>query len=111
MTNNITLLGDMQVFGRIRLVFADVSRPVGLYMVVAGLLAAGLATSLALAGVTLGPLAAIVPLAIVAAVSEWRGRIELRGSHTGEFMASISMFPSLFAAVLFGPLAGMAVFG
>jgi putative nucleotidyltransferase with HDIG domain len=117
MTNNITLLGDTQVFlgdtqvfRRIRLAFADVGRPVGIYMAVAGLLAAGLAASLALAGGTLGPVAAVVPLAIVAAVSEWRGRIVL-GGHRTDLMVSISLFPSVFAAVLFGPLAGMVVFG
>ena len=43
----------------------------------------------------------------MAALSEWRGQIELRGGLT----VSISLFPSIFAAVLFGPLAGMVVFG
>src|SRR5207245_133250 len=108
--NDITLLGDTQVPRRIRLVFADVSRPVGMYMAVAGVLSAGLAAVLAVSGVSLGPVAAVVPLALVAAVTEWRGRIDLRG-HRTDLMVSISLFPSVFAAVLFGPLAGMAVFG
>jgi putative nucleotidyltransferase with HDIG domain len=109
-TNHITHLGDAQVFRRVRLGFADVSRPVAIYMAAAGVVSAGVATGLAVAGVGLGPVAAVVPLAIVAAVSEWRGRIDLRRNRT-DLTVSISLFPSVFAAVLFGPLAGMAVFG
>ena len=110
MTNDITLLGDVQVIRRIRLSFADVSRPLAIYMAVVGVLSVGLAAALALEGVSAGPVAAVVPLALVAAVTEWRGRIDLRGHRTDLFV-SISLFPSLFAAVLFGPLAGMAVYG
>jgi len=110
MTNDITLLGDVQVIRRIRLSFADVSRPLATYMAVVGVLSVGLAAALALEGVSAGPVAAVVPLALVAAVTEWRGRIDLRGHRTDLFV-SISLFPSLFAAVLFGPLAGMAVYG
>src|SRR5206468_4305430 len=62
---------------------------------------------LALSGLGLGSIPAVIGLALVAAVSEWRGTITLRGNLT----VSISLFPSVFAAVLFGPLAGMAVFG
>jgi putative nucleotidyltransferase with HDIG domain len=109
-TNHITLSGDAQVFHRARLVFADVRRPVAIYMAVAGLSAAGLAAVLAIKGVSLGPVAAVGPLAVVAAITEWRGRIDLRGQRT-DLTVSISLFPSVFAAVLFGPLAGMAVFG
>jgi putative nucleotidyltransferase with HDIG domain len=110
MTNHITLLGDAQLFRRIRLVFADVSRPVAIYVAVAGFVSTGLAAALAVGGVRLGPVAAVVPLAIVAAVTEWRGRIDLRVPRA-DLWVSISLFPSVFAAVLFGPLAGMAVFG
>ena len=110
MTNHITHLGDTQVLRRARLGFADVSRPVGIYMAVAGVVSVAVAAGLAVAGVTIGPVAAVVPLAIVAAVSEWRGRIDLR-RHRTDLTVSISLFPSVFAAVLFGPLAGMAVFG
>ena len=110
MTEHITHLGDAQVLRRVRLGFADVSRPVGIYMAVAGVVSAAVAAGLAVTGVGIGPVAAVVPLAIVAAVSEWRGRIDLR-RHRTDLTVSISLFPSVFAAVLFGPLAGMAVFG
>ena len=52
-----------------------------------------------------GSVPAVLGLAAVAAVGE-RGRITLRGRLT----VSISLLPALFAAVLFGPLAGMLVF-
>ncbi len=107
MTNHITLSGYTQVFRRFRLGLADLSRPVAVYLVGAATLAVWLATTLAVSGVSLGPAAAVVPLAIMAALTEWRGQIRLRGGLT----VSISLFPSIFAAVLFGPLAGMAVFG
>ena len=54
----------------------------------------------------LGNPAAVVGLAIVAAYGE-RGRIRLRGN----LDVSISLLPAIFAAVLFGPLAAMVVFG
>jgi putative nucleotidyltransferase with HDIG domain len=99
-------LGDTQVFRRIRLEFVDLSRPVATYLVIAGIAAIGTAVSLMATGVTLGSAQAVVALAVVAAASE-RGRIALRGG----LKVSISLFPSVFAAVLFGPLAAMAVFG
>lgn len=79
-------------------------------MVAAGVATVGLATALAAVGFRLGPVVAIGPLAVVAAISEWRGRIDLR-RHRTDLTVSISLFPSVFAAVLFGPLAGMVVFG
>ena len=96
----------MQVFGRIRREFQDVSRPVAVYLAVTGSVACGTAAALLVAGVKAGPPAAVASLALIAAVSEWRGRIALKENLT----VSISMFPSVFAAVLFGPLAGMIVF-
>jgi putative nucleotidyltransferase with HDIG domain len=106
-TNHITLLGYTQVFRRARLGLADLSRPVAVYLAGAAALSASLAAALAISGVGLGPVAAVGPLAVMAALTEWRGQIRLRGGLT----VSISLFPSIFAAVLFGPLAGMAVFG
>jgi putative nucleotidyltransferase with HDIG domain len=103
----ITLLGDTQVFRRIVGEFADLSRPVAIYLVVVGAAAALVATALVLAGVGTGAPAALISLALIAAVTEWRGRIALRGK---TLTVSISLFPSVFAAVLFGPLAGMVVF-
>jgi hypothetical protein len=49
---------------------------------------------------------AVLALAVVAAYGE-RGRIKLRG----DFNVSISLLPAIFAAVLFGPVAAMVVFG
>ena len=95
----------MQVFRRIRLEFVDLSRPVAVYMVVAGVAATATAFLMASAGVGLGAPEAVVALAVIAAASE-RGRIALRGT----MKVSISLFPSVYAAVLFGPLAGMVVF-
>src|SRR5262249_33776921 len=68
--------------------------------------AGAFASLLVATGVGLGSPVAVLSLAVIAAISEWRGRIALRGSLT----VSISLFPSVFAAVLFGPLAAMVVF-
>jgi putative nucleotidyltransferase with HDIG domain len=67
-------------------------------------LATGLAMISVRAGYTVGDLWAVVVLAVVAAVSE-KQRVTI-GKDTE---ASISLIPILFAAVLFGPLAGMIV--
>jgi putative nucleotidyltransferase with HDIG domain len=100
-------LGDTQVFGRIRVEFADLSRPVAIYLVAVAAAAASIAIALVLSGVGFGAPAAVISLAAIAAITEWRGVIALRGK---VLTVSISLFPSVFAAVLFGPLAGMAVY-
>jgi putative nucleotidyltransferase with HDIG domain len=97
----------MQLFLRIRAIFVDLSGAMCIYMAVAAAAVGALAAALVLTGVGVGEPFAVAALATVAALSE-RGRIALRGSH---LQVSISLFPSVFAAVLFGPLAGMAVFG
>lgn len=97
----------MQVFWRIRDEFAGLTPKVAVYLSASGVAAMSTAALLAWGGLGVGPLPAVVGLATVAALSEWRGTITLRGNLT----VSISLFPSVFAAVLFGPLAGMAVFG
>jgi putative nucleotidyltransferase with HDIG domain len=56
------------------------------------------------AGFGLGPVWAIVLLALVAAIAE-RGLVQV----TKTTVASISVLPTLFAAVLFGAVAGMLV--
>ena len=104
--NFITLLGDPQVFSRIATMFRELSLAVRLYLLGVAVAAAMLAAGLVLGGVSPGPGVAVVGLALIAAVAEWRGRIDLRGDMT----VSVSLFPSIFAAVLFGPLAGMIVF-
>jgi putative nucleotidyltransferase with HDIG domain len=96
----------MQVFRKIRAEFVDLSRPVGVYLAGVAGLTAVVAAGLVALGVNAGSPVAVVSLALVAAVSEWRGRITLRSNMT----VSISLFPAVFAAVLFGPLAAMAVF-
>lgn len=78
---------------------------VWVFLAVVSLLAIGIALVLLGYGVGFGSPFAVIALAVIALVSE-RGRIALRT----DLNVSISLFPSLFAAVLFGPLAGMAVF-
>lgn len=112
--NFIPLLGDSQVFRiaqrdfrAVLREFGDVSAPVAIY--IAAVVGATLVTAMALvaSGASFGPPAAIVGLALIAWIGEWRGVIMLRGSR---FTVSISLFPAVFAAVLFGPLAGMVVY-
>jgi putative nucleotidyltransferase with HDIG domain len=100
-------LGDAQVFRRIRAGFEDVTPPVAAYLVAVALGAVLIAGALIAGGVGLGSPTSVAALAVIAAISEWRGRIALRGHR---FTVSVSLFPSIFAAVLFGPLAGMVVF-
>lgn len=104
--NPITLLGDPQVLRRVRADFRDVTGVVALYISAVAVASTATAIGLILGGIGFGPPAAVAGLMLIAGISEWRGRIRLRGHLT----VSISLFPSVFAAVLFGPLAGMAVF-
>src|SRR5881397_2778093 len=62
------------------------------------------ATLLVLRDISLGDPWAVAALCVIAAVSE-RGLVRL----TSTTSQSISILPTLFAAVLFGPLAGMLV--
>jgi putative nucleotidyltransferase with HDIG domain len=80
---------------------------VAIYLVAVAATAASIAIALVLSGVGFGAPAAVISLAAIAAITEWRGVIALRGK---VLTVSISLFPSVFAAVLFGPLAGMAVY-
>src|SRR3954447_19698702 len=63
-----------------------------------------IAAGLAIAGCDLGDPWAVAALCVIAAVSE-RGLVRL----TSTTSQSISILPTLFAAVLFGPLVGMVV--
>lgn len=76
------------------------------YMGVMALLAVAFAAGLITSGWTLGSPVAVAALIVIALISE-RGPVRLRGG----LHISISLFPSIFAATLLGPLAGMAVFG
>jgi putative nucleotidyltransferase with HDIG domain len=69
-----------------------------------GLAALLTAVGLLASGFGLGAVWAVVLLALVGAVAE-RGQVHL----TKTTVASISVLPTLFAAVLFGPIAGMVV--
>ena len=97
----------MQGFSNFRRELRDLSPSVVAFMAITAAATAGTATALVYFGEGVGSPVAVAALAIIAAISEWRGRIALRGNLT----VSISLFPSVFAAVLFGPLAGMIVFG
>ncbi len=100
-------MGDTQIFAKIRAELSDISGVVAIYIVAVLSAAAAIASGLVVAGQTPGPIAPVAALAAIAAIGEWRGRIAVRAGVT----VSISLFPSVFAAVLFGPLAGMIVFG
>lgn len=77
------------------------------YLVAVAATALSIAVALVLSGVKFGAPGAVISLAAIAAITEWRGVIALRGK---VLTVSISLFPSVFAAVLFGPLAGMVVY-
>lgn len=83
---------------------AAVSKPLLLWIATLGLLAIGLALAFSISGWRLGNIFTIAVLVTVAAVAE-RGRVRLtRGTES-----SISLVPTLFGAVLFGPLASMLI--
>lgn len=96
----------MQVSDRFSQATADLTAPVAAYVAVVSLAAASVAAALAKAGTTGVNWPAVIALAVVAAVAE-RGGIALRG----KLNVSISLLPAVFAAVLFGPLPAMIVFG
>ena len=104
--NSITLLGDTQVFRRIRLGFAGVTPRVGLFIAALHAIAWTTVAMLLVYGHGLNSPIAVVGLAIVATYGE-RGHVTLRK----DVNVSISLLPAIFAAVLFGPLAGMVVYG
>ena len=94
------------MFPRIRAAVEDLTAPVAAYMAVVLVAAAITAMVLVLAGVGVGSWLGAAALATIAVLVE-RGRIRLRAN----LDVSISLLPATFAAVLYGPLAGMIVFG
>jgi len=122
----MTLSGDMSISARFTRVISDLSVPVAAYICVVVLAAAATLAGLVSAGQGVGSWPGVVGLAVVAALGE-RGRITLQlrtgrrpadranvsesRSWRGRLTVSISLLPAIFAAVLYGPLAGMAVFG
>ncbi len=96
----------MSIFARIQQLAQDLTPATAAYMGSLALVAASVLGGLLLAGAPLGNWPAVLALAAVAALSEG-GRIKVRG----ELRISISLLPAVFAAVLYGPVAAMAVFG
>ena len=93
--------------------FRDVGGPMAAYLLAVALATVGIAAALLALGNRPGPWVATLSLAATAAIAEWRSRIALRGrvnALSGKLTVSISVFPAIFAAVLFGPLAAMIVF-
>jgi len=108
--NSITLLGDTQVVRRVRGIFAGLTPQLIAWVFALDLTAIGVSAVLVLTGWGLGNPYAVVGLALVAWYGE-RGHITLRATVRGPFTVSISLLPAIAAAVLFGPLAAMTVFG
>src|SRR6059058_1602414 len=103
--NPITLLGDTQVFRRLGSRLGASPRVLA-YVIAVHAVAWTIAVALIATGHSFGSWAAVAALAVIAAYGE-RGHITLRDDLT----VSISLLPAIFAAVLFGPLAAMIVFG
>jgi putative nucleotidyltransferase with HDIG domain len=82
----------------------SVDKAVGVFALSLSGIALGLAVALVLLGYPLGDLWAVAALSGAATIAE-RGKIKINSAAT----ASISLFPQLIAAVLFGPLAAMVV--
>jgi putative nucleotidyltransferase with HDIG domain len=104
--NFITLLGDSQGLDRIVRQFKEVSAALWAFIAAVALTSLVIAVSAFAHGYRFGPTAATIGLVLTALLAESRGRIALSGTMN----VSISLFPSIFAAVLFGPLAGMVVY-
>ncbi|HEX7070280.1 MAG TPA: hypothetical protein VF190_05725, partial [Rhodothermales bacterium] len=104
--NSITLLGDTQVFRRFRSDFADVRPRAAVWIGLVHVVAWSTGAVLVATGQRFGNWYAVAALAAVAAYGE-RDHITLRD----KVGVSISLLPAIFAAVLFGPLAAMVVFG
>lgn len=102
----MTRSSDMSISRYFRENTADLNRPTAIYIAAALIAAVATAAGLGIAGVGIGSWWAVLGLAAVAAACE-RGSIRLRKNMT----VSISLLPAVFAAVLFGPLGGMIVFG
>jgi putative nucleotidyltransferase with HDIG domain len=96
----------MSTITRIRRELADLSLPVLVYVAVVSSAAAGTFAALLYWHGQPGNWVGVVALCAIATVGE-RGRIKLHGN----LDVSISLLPAVFAAVLYGPVAAMLVFG
>jgi putative nucleotidyltransferase with HDIG domain len=99
-------MGDMSTIASVRRELADLSPPLLIYVCSLALATAVTFSALLTAGYLPSSWAGVIGLGAVAALGE-RGRIKL--SNTLD--VSISLLPAVFAAVLFGPIAAMLVFG
>jgi hypothetical protein len=102
----MTHSGDMSILARVMRTVPGVGGPVALYVATVVFAAAGVALGLGLTDPDLGTWPGLIGLIVIAVLGE-RGRITLRWKMT----VSISLLPAIFAAVLYGPLAAMLVFG
>src|SRR5690348_7042955 len=102
----MTHSGDMSIRRATRQIVAGVSRPVAAYITVAVVAAVVTALGLIVFDRDVGSWPGLVGLILIAVIGE-RGRITLGWKMT----VSISLLPAIFAAVLYGPLAAMLVFG
>ena len=91
-------------WGKVQEVYRNLTEPVALYALGLGVAAVVSALALAGAGYTLGNIWVVMTLATVAALAE-RSSVRL----TSTMEESISLLPTVFAAVLFGPLAAAAI--
>jgi hypothetical protein len=96
----------MSTITKIRRELADLSPPVIAYIATVSLAALGTFAALLFWHGQPGNWAGVIGLGAIAALGE-RGRIKLQGS----LDVSISLLPAVFAAVLYGPVAAMLVFG
>jgi putative nucleotidyltransferase with HDIG domain len=96
----------MSTLAKMRRELADLSAPVLIYLCCLAFATAVTFSALINAGQLPESWAGVIGLGAVAALGE-RGRIKL----TGALDVSISLLPAIFAAVLFGPIAAMLVFG
>jgi putative nucleotidyltransferase with HDIG domain len=99
-------MGDMSTLAHVRKELADLSPAVLAYLCALSLATAATFSALLSAGYRPVSWAGVIGLGAVAALGE-RGRIKLSGT----LDVSISLLPAVFAAVLFGPVAAMLVFG
>lgn len=96
----------MSTIARIRQLRADLTTPVVVYITALTAVAGCVLAGLLVTHEGVGNWAGVLALATVAALGEG-GRIKVRG----DLRISISLLPAICAAVLYGPLAAMAVFG
>ena len=99
-------MGDMSTLAKIRRELGDLSPAILVYICLVAFACVATFATLLVYGTEVGSWSGVVGLSAIAALGE-RGRIKLRGS----LDVSIAMLPAVFAAVLFGPVAAMIVFG